>query len=58
MTNKLKPVKDGGSIVSIVLEIQRREENEISLHFIHKIKTKGYDLIVFAVVGYVVLQSN
>ena len=43
MTNKLKPVKDGGSIVSIVLEIQRREENEISLHFIHKIKTKGYD---------------
>ena len=43
MTNKLKPVKDGGSIVSIVLEIQRREVNEISSHFIHKIKTKGYD---------------
>ena len=44
MTNKLKPVKAGGSIVSIVLEIQRREDNEISLHFIHEIKTKGYDV--------------
>ena len=29
-----KPVKDGGSIVSIVLEIQKREDDEIPVHFI------------------------
>ena len=44
MTNKLKPVKDGGSIVSVVLEIQGREDNEISSQFIHEITTKGYDV--------------
>ena len=41
-----KPVKDGGSIVSIVLEIQKREDDEIPVYFtIHEIKTKGYDII-------------
>ena len=44
MTNKLKPVKDGGSIVSFVLEIQQREDNEIPSHFTHEIETKGYDV--------------
>ena len=44
MTNKLKPVKDGGSIVSIVLEIQKREDNEIPVHSIHEIKAKDYDV--------------
>ena len=44
MANKLKPVEDGGSIVSIVLEIQKREDNEILVHYIHKIKAKGYDI--------------
>jgi len=38
-------VKDGGSIISIVLERQKREDNEIPAHFIHDIKTKGYDVI-------------
>ena len=37
-----KPVKDGGSVVSIVLEIPKREDNEIPVHFIiHEIKTKA-----------------
>ena len=41
-----KPVKDGGSIVSIVLEIHKREDNEVPVHFIiHEIKTNGYDVI-------------
>ena len=35
-----KSVKDGESIVSIVLEIQEREDNEIPPHFIHEVKTK------------------
>ena len=35
-----KSVKDGGSIASIVLEIQEREDNEIRPHFIHEVKTK------------------
>ena len=38
-------MKDGGSIVSIVLERQKREDNEIPAHFIHDIKTKGYEAI-------------
>ena len=41
-----KPVKDSGSVVSIVLEIQKREDDEIPVYFtIHEIKTKGYDII-------------
>ena len=37
---------DGGSFVSIVLEIQQREDVEIPVHFIiHEIKTKGYNVI-------------
>ena len=32
------------SIVSIVLEMQKREDNEIATHFIHDIKAKGYDV--------------
>ena len=44
MTNKLKPVKDGGSIVSIVLEMQKREDDKIPAHFILDIKRKGYDV--------------
>ena len=37
---------DGGSFVSIVLEIQQREDDEIPVHFIiHEIKTKGYNVI-------------
>ena len=44
MTNKLKTVKDGGSIVSIESETQKWEDNEIPLHFIHEIKEKGYDV--------------
>ena len=40
------PVKDSGSVVSIVLEIQKREDDEIPVYFtIHEIKTKGYDII-------------
>ena len=42
MTNKLKPVKDGGSIVSVLLEMQKRKRNKIPAHFIHEIK--GYDV--------------
>ena len=32
-------------IVSIVLEIHKRDDNENPTHFIHEIKTKGYDVI-------------
>ena len=42
-----KPVKDGGSFVSIALEIQKREDDQISacIFIIHETKTKGYDVI-------------
>ena len=42
MTNKLNR-----SIVSIVLEIQKREDNEIPPHFIHEVKTKKVYLGVY-----------
>ena len=38
-------MEDGGSVVSIVLDIQKREHNEIPAHFLHEIKTILYDAI-------------
>ena len=35
-----KSVKDGESIVSVILEIQETEDNSIPPHFIHEVKTK------------------
>lgn len=40
MTNRFKRLKLGESIVSIVLEIHKRQDNEIPQHFIHEIKKK------------------
>ena len=45
MTNRFKPSRLGETIVSIVVEIHKREDNEIPPHFIHEIKTKRYDVI-------------
>ena len=45
MTNMFNRSRLGETIVSIVLEIHKREDNEISPHFIHDIKTKSYDVI-------------
>ena len=45
MTNMFKRSRLGETIVSIVLEIHKREDNEIPPHFIHDIKTKSYDVI-------------
>ena len=45
MTNRFNRSRLGETIVPIVLEIHKREDNEIPLHFIHDIKTKSYDVI-------------
>ena len=45
MTNMFKRSRLGETIVSIVLEIHKREDNEIPPHFIHDVKTKSYDVI-------------
>ena len=45
MTNRFNRSRLGETIVSIVLEIDKREHNKIPPHFIHEIKTKSYDVI-------------
>ena len=45
MTNRFNRSRLGETIVSIVLEINKREDNEIPPHFIHEIKTKSYYVI-------------
>ena len=45
MTNRFNRSRLGETIVSIVLEIHKREHNEIPPHFIHEIKTKSYYVI-------------
>ena len=45
MTNRFNRSRLGETIVSIVLEIHKKEDNDIPPHFIHDIKTKSYDVI-------------
>ena len=45
MTNRFNGSRLGEAIASIVLEIHKREHNEIPPHFIHEIKTKSYYVI-------------
>ena len=45
MTNRFSRSRFGATIVSIVLEINKREDNKIPPHFIHEIKTKSYNVI-------------
>ena len=45
MTNRFNRSRLGETIVSIVLEIHKSEDNEIPPHFIHEIKTKSYNVI-------------
>ena len=45
MTNRFNRSRLGENIVSIVLEINKREDNEIPPHFNHEIKTKSYNVI-------------
>ena len=41
MTNRFNRSRLGETIASIVLEMPKREDNEIPPHFIHEIKTKS-----------------
>ena len=45
MTNRFNRSRLGETIVSIVLEIHKREHNKIPPHFIHEVKTKSYYVI-------------
>ena len=45
MTNKFNWSRLGETIVSIVLEINKGEDNKIPPHFIHEINTKSYYVI-------------
>ena len=45
MTNRFNRSRLGETIVSIVLEIHKREHNEIPPHFIREVQTKSYDVI-------------
>ena len=45
MTNRFNRLRLGETIVSIVLEIHKREHNKIPPHFIHEVKTKSYYVI-------------
>ena len=45
MTNRFNRSRLGETIVAIVLEIHKREDNKIPSHFIHEIKKKTYDVI-------------
>ena len=45
MTNRFNRSRLGETIVSIVLEIHKREDNKIPPHFIREVKTKNYDVI-------------
>ena len=45
MTNSFNRSRLGETIVSIVLEIHKSEDNEIPPHFIHEIKTKSHNVI-------------
>ena len=46
MTKRFNRSRLGETIVSVVLEIHKREDNEIPAHhFIHAIKTKSYYVI-------------
>ena len=45
MTNRFSRSRLGETIVSIVLKVHKREDNEIPPHFFHEIKTKRYDVI-------------
>ena len=49
MTNRFNRSRLGVSIVSIVLEIHKREDNRIPSHFILDIKKKRYDVIEVSV---------
>ena len=50
MTNRFNRSRLGETFVSIVLEINKREDNEIPPHFIHEMKRKSYDLNVIDVI--------
>ena len=45
LTNRFNRSRLGETIVSIVLEIHKREDNKIPPHFIREVKTKSYDAI-------------
>ena len=45
MTNRFNRSRLGETIVSIVLERNKREDSEIPLHFIREVKTKSYNVI-------------
>ena len=45
LTNRFNRSRLGETIVSIVLEIHKREDNKIPPHFIHEMKTKNSDVI-------------
>ena len=45
MTNRFNRSRLGETIVSVLLEMNKREDNEIPPHFIHEIKTKSYNVI-------------
>ena len=45
MTNRFNRSRLGETIVSIELEINKREGNEIPPHFIHEVMTKSYNVI-------------
>ena len=45
MTNRFNRSSLGEAIVSIALEIHKREDNKIPPHFIREVKTKSYDVI-------------
>ena len=45
MTNRFNRSRIGDTIVSIVLEIHKTEDDEIPPHFVHEIKTKSYYVI-------------
>ena len=44
-TKRFNRSRLGATVVSIVLEINKREDNEIPPHFIRKKKTKSYNVI-------------
>ena len=45
MTKRFNRSRLGATVVSIVLEINKTEDNEIPPHFIHEKKTKSYNVI-------------
>ena len=48
MTNRFNRSSLGEAIVSIALEIHKREDNKIPPYFIREVKTKSYDMRSFA----------